>query len=34
MSTSAIVAIIAVTIMVVYIFVKYWRIYNKCKPKK
>ncbi|ADZ10230.1 hypothetical protein Metbo_2011 [Methanobacterium lacus] len=33
MSTSAIVAIIAVTIMVVYILVKYWRLYNKSKPK-
>ncbi len=33
MSTSAIVAIIAVTIMVVYILVKYGRIYNKSKPK-
>ena len=33
MSTSAIVAIIAVTIMVIYIIVKYWRLYNKSKPK-
>ena len=33
MSNSAIVAIIAVTIMVVYILVKYGRIYNKSKPK-
>lgn len=33
MSTSAIVAIIAVTIMIIYIIVKYWRLYNKSKPK-
>lgn len=33
MSTSAIVAIIAVTIMVIYIVIKYWRLYNKSKPK-
>ena len=33
MSTSAVVAIIAVTIMIVYILVKYWRLYNKSKPK-